>query len=166
MDAHETDPRFQTPKELAGPHHEEMMRSKEAALDYLSAPDYRVRLAAILICETTWKCGATSGLVEACRSVADSDAKDPLRICAIRSLAIALSASESPDASQFLANLVLDSTNSMELQRNAYWALREVQCRRVGQAQRRPTTSPVVRRRMCVGWWAGAALHTRRSLFS
>lgn len=127
MDADQTDPRYQTPKDLAGPHYEDMMRSKEAAMEYLSATDPRVRLAAILICGTTWNCGADSRLVEACRSIADSDADDSFRVFAIESLGIALRSSKAPDASQLLANLVMNSANSMEVRTSAYWALRGIQ---------------------------------------
>ena len=127
MDADHTDPTFQTPKERAGPHYEEMMRSKEAALEYLSSPNYRVRLAAIMICQTTWNCGSVSELVEACREIAGSDADDSFRLCSIGSLRTVLSSSKAPDISRFLANLVMDSINSMEVRTCAYWALREIQ---------------------------------------
>lgn len=127
MDAGQTDSSYQTPKELAGPHYEEMMRSKESALEYLSSPDYRVRIAAILVCQSTWNCGADSRVVEACRNTAASDADDHFRITAISLLGMALSSTKTPDASRFVANLVMASASSIDVRRTAYWALREIQ---------------------------------------
>ena len=127
MASDEKDPRYQTAREFAGPHYEDMMRSKGAALGYLSARDDRVRLAAILVCKTTWNCAGDSEVMDACRSIASSRAEEFVRICAIDLYSIALTSTGDADASRFLANLVLDSANSNEVKRGAYFALRMVQ---------------------------------------
>lgn len=127
MNADRSNPLFQTAEELAGVHHKEMMRGKEATLAFLAAPDYRVRLAAILVGETTWNCGRDSRVVEACHHIAESDADDSIRIFAIHSLGTAFSGTKASDASLFLANMVLDAKNTVAVQRDAYWALREIQ---------------------------------------
>jgi hypothetical protein len=127
MDADRTDARYRTPKDLAGPHYEAMMRNKEAAISYLSAPDYETRIAAILLCESTWGCGVDPRVLDACRQIAGSDGDDSVRCCAVSSLGRALNSTRSPDASQFLARIAKDPKNAMDLRITAYWALREVQ---------------------------------------
>lgn len=122
-----TNPRFQSPKDLAGPQYQEMIRSKEATLVYLSSPDRKLRLAAILLCEAVWNAGRDSRVIEACRHIAESDADDSYRGVAVSSLGTALDSSKARDASAFLANLILDSSESVELRRDAYWALRQIQ---------------------------------------
>jgi hypothetical protein len=121
------DPRYQTPEELAGVHFSKLMQSKEAAMEFLSAEDYKLRLAAILVCESTWKCSAEPRVIAACRDIVVSDANDSFRICAIGGLGRALSGSKSINTSTLLANIILDSKNSNNLRINAYWSLREVQ---------------------------------------
>ena len=127
MNEEPADLRYQTPQQLAGPYYEEMTASKEAAVRNLWAPDVRVRVAAILICNTVWDCGRAPDLLEACFHLAGSQAEDPARIVAIHMLGEALSLSKSPAASRFLADLVMDTENSAELRSESYWALREVQ---------------------------------------
>ncbi|MEX2121162.1 MAG: hypothetical protein WD847_16335 [Pirellulales bacterium] len=122
-----TDARFATPRDLAGAHYEEMNRSKEAALAFLSAPNYRTRLAAILICEQVWHAASEPRVLEACRSIAESDADDSIRDASICVLGRALSSTKDPIASLFVARIVLDSQNSAELRTSAYWVLREIQ---------------------------------------
>src|SRR5258708_6108268 len=119
--------RYRGPQDLAGQHYEVMMRSKEATLEYLSAPDYRLRLAAILICQSTWNCDFDVQLVDACTAIADSDADDSTRSAAIGALATALSSTKQPNVSQFLANLATKRTTPNEVRIEAYWALRDVQ---------------------------------------
>lgn len=90
-------------------------------------PDYKIRLAAILVCESTWNCAASPKVIAACREIAASNAHDSFRICAIETLSRALSANKSADVSSFLANLIFEAKNSADLRVSAYWALREVQ---------------------------------------
>ncbi|MFZ5830197.1 MAG: hypothetical protein ACOY3P_08915 [Planctomycetota bacterium] len=127
MHAEQTDARFQTPRDLAGPHYDEMMRSKETATAYLDAVEWQVCLAAIIVCGNTWQMGPDRALVLACCRIAASDGPESARGVAASVLGHLLSASKAPNASAFLADLVLDSSNSIELRRDAYWALREVQ---------------------------------------
>jgi hypothetical protein len=127
MDRPESDLRYQTPEELAGPNYNEMVLSKRAALACLSASDLRLRVAAIMICHFNWNCGTDPRVVEACRSIAESDADDSIRVCAVTLLGVIFDASKRLDISRFLANLVLCPTSSRELLTNAYWALRQVQ---------------------------------------
>jgi hypothetical protein len=121
------DARFQTPRTLAGLHYNDMIRSKDATMEYLLSPDYSARLAAVLLCETTWKCGADSRLIAACREMAASDVPDSFRMVAVRALGRALSFAKSAGDSEFLANLIMDSSISGEVRTDAYWALREIQ---------------------------------------
>lgn len=127
MATNETDPRCQTAEELAGQLYNQMIRSKEATLACLSSSNYRIRIAAIRLCESFWKCGPDPQLIEACYSIAGSDAPDAFRMCGVYSLARILSSTKATAASRFLANLIMDSTNSTELRTTAYWALREIQ---------------------------------------
>jgi len=83
-----TDSILERAKELAGPQFQEMLQSKECALTMLSSPDCDLSEAAILVCEAFWKCGRDSRVVEACRSIINSDAEEPKRIAAIASLSM------------------------------------------------------------------------------
>lgn len=127
MNSERRNPRFQTPSELAGAHIDVLMRSKDAAVKLLSASDLNLQLAAILICESTWKCGANAALIDACRKIITSSAADSYRISAIGVLGRALSSSKELDVSVSLANVILDCENSDDVRLDAYWALREVQ---------------------------------------
>ena len=127
MDQFHKDVRYQTPEELAGVHYSMLMRDKQSAMELLSSPDYKIRLAAVLVCESTWNCAANPKVIAACRDIATSNAHDSFRICAIETLSRALSASKSPEASSFLAKLIFGDKNSTGLRVSAYWALREVQ---------------------------------------
>ena len=127
MDANQPNPRYETPKELAGSHYHEMMRSKDGATRYLSESDHRVRLGAIEICTSVWKCGSDPAVIAACHSIADSAANDSLRACAIDWLGLGLMSSKSRDASRFLADIVMDPANPADVQASAYWALRRIQ---------------------------------------
>jgi len=121
------DARLATPKELAGSHYEEMTRSKEAAMAFLSTADLRICLGAIMVCEQNWQAAREPSVLEACRSLAVSNADDSIRLVALRVLGEALSSSRDRNASKFVAQIVLDSQNSTELRTGAYWVLREIQ---------------------------------------
>ncbi len=127
MNAKYTDARYQTAQDLAGPQYQLMMSNKDAALEYLTTADHAVRLAAIMVCEVTWKCGCDPRVLEACRELAVSDADAPIRFCAIDVFGRGLSGSKSPAASGFLADIIVRPATSNELRLCAYWALREVQ---------------------------------------
>ncbi len=127
MDTEFPDARFQTPFELAGRHYDQMITSMEATATFLSSPDHRVRLAAILLFVGTWKRMSDPRLIRACEDLAVSDADDSVRVCAIHSFGHARSFSKCPNASRLLADLVMTSSNGIEVQRAAYLALREVQ---------------------------------------
>jgi hypothetical protein len=123
----EIDIDYRSPEELAGDHYNEMMQSEVACLRYLVATDYRVRVAAILICESRWKCSSSIKLIEACCEIANSNTHDSIRICAIDVFGRALRGSKSPNAAQFLADLIYGCTNSANIRQAAYWALRDIQ---------------------------------------
>ncbi len=121
------DPYFQTPKELAGAHYDALMRTKETAMSFLSTSDDRLCLAAACVCHAVWKCGPDPKLTQACRRIATSRADESTRIYAISLLGTVLDSSRSRDNSRFLADLAMDSTNGIEVRREAYWALVRVE---------------------------------------
>ncbi len=116
-----------TPQELAGRDYDEMLSSQESAMGLLSAHDYKTSLAAAMICEQNWNAGSDPRVVQACRRIAKSNAEDSFRIVAIDILSRAFSSTKHPGTSGFVAELVLDPQNSIELRTDAYWALREIQ---------------------------------------
>lgn len=123
----EIDYRYQTAKTLAGPLYDDLVGSKEAALDALSAPEENLRLAAMLICDHIWKVGSDQRLFQACVQVVSSNVNDSMRICAMSVLGRAFQSSRSSDESRFLATIVHDDTIGSELRSVAYYALRQVQ---------------------------------------
>lgn len=120
------DVRFLTPKELAGEHFDEMLASKDATMRFLLAPSNRTRLGAILICEQNWRASSEHSVLEACRSLAGSDADDSIRMVACDVIGRALSATKDPETTKFVARIVLDPHNSATLRTHAYWVLREI----------------------------------------
>jgi hypothetical protein len=125
--AHDRTPAdFQTPKELAGEHYDEMLRSKDDALRYLFYPDYNVRIAALAVCESQWNCGSDQRFIDACREIAISSAEGSIRLCAIRALATARRSSRSSTLLTLLATVVRDEESPMEVRTAAYWAMREI----------------------------------------
>jgi len=122
-----SDARFATPRDLAGSHYDEMIRSKEATMAFLSTPHYATRLAAVMICEQNWNAAREARVLEACRAIAESDADESVRLVSISFLGRALSSTKDPAASAFVARMVLESQNSAEFRASAYWVLREIQ---------------------------------------
>jgi HEAT repeat protein len=114
-------------KDFAGDCYPELVRTKEAALEYLFHPNSKVRIAAIHICDSVWNCSADPDFVAVCRQIAETDVDEDVRVHAISTLGKAFEASKDPSLSQFLARIVKSSENSEELRKEAYWALREVQ---------------------------------------
>ena len=114
-------------KELAGSRYDQLVASKEIALGLLFDADRNVRIAAINVCDSYWKCSSDIEFVTACRKIAALDNDDSVRAHAIRSLGTALRSSKERLTSGFLANLVTDEDSSDEVRKAAYWALREIQ---------------------------------------
>ena len=114
-------------KDLAGSRYPDLVRTKEAALAHLFDSDSNVRIAAINICDSLWKCSADREFIAVCRKIADTDVDDSVRIHAASMLGKALRATKDSSASQFLAKIVKSDGSSTDLRRAAYWALREVQ---------------------------------------
>jgi hypothetical protein len=114
-------------KDLAGPFYDELVQSKEKALTHLSNPDYRVRVAAINICDLLWNCSVDTAFVDACRTMARTDPDESVRTQAIGALGKALRSSQDSAVSQFLANTVKARTASELMRMAAYWALCEIQ---------------------------------------
>ena len=117
----------ETWRELAGPLYDELIRSKEAALSRLFAPERDVRIAAIHICQSTWQCSTDSRFLDSCRRLANTDPDDLVREHAASSLGMALCASQDRSTSQFLAALAKNGVTPQHVRMAAYWALREVQ---------------------------------------
>ena len=76
-----------------------------------------------MFCEATWLCGRDPCVVDASRRIADSEADDSLRMCAIDFLGLVLSSSGAVEISTFLANLIISATNPLEVRKRGIGAL-------------------------------------------
>lgn len=114
-------------RELAGPTFDELMRCKEAAVAHVFDNDPNIRVAAINICDSVWRCSGDADFLKACCNLALSDPDDWVRSHAIDAYGRAMKSSRDRAASRFLAQIVKDETNPARVRRTAYFALQEVQ---------------------------------------
>ncbi len=73
---------------LGGPLYDELVQNREAAFRHLFNADWKVRVAAIHVCQSTWQGSVDSGFLDACRQLAANDPKDVVRQLAIHSFGL------------------------------------------------------------------------------
>ena len=127
MDITQPDARYLPPADLAGRHYENMIRDRDTALEFLRSTDCKLRLAAILTCESRWACGPTREFFEACAGIVSWDIDESFHISAIGVLGRVFSATKSAEVSELLAKVAMHPGNAVEVRQAAYWALRHVQ---------------------------------------
>lgn len=118
---------FRTPQELAGSHFQGMISSKQATLTFLHADNIQARLAALLLCDSVWMCGAEPAVVEACAELVVATTVQSVRVCAVSILGRLLEGTRSPAASRILAQVTMSAEPKSALQSSSYWALRSIQ---------------------------------------
>ncbi len=111
---------------LAGPLYDALVENREAAFLHIFNTDWKVRIAAIHVCQSAWQGSADRRFVDACRQLAGNDPNDLVRQVAIHSFGEALRSSKDVSACRFLAAIVNSALNSEQVRRAAYFALREV----------------------------------------
>lgn len=120
------DARLVRARKLAPSEFERMMASRDHAVAMLRSPDASVRVAAILVCEAAWPDNTTDAIANACLNIISSSQDFDLLRPAVGALGQARYGTRDFRAVRALAELVAASSDSGELQVEAYLSLRGV----------------------------------------
>jgi len=114
-------------KDLAGNYYNDMMSHKDSAISLTRHVDSNVRIAALCVCHQFWKCGCSPEFIQVCFDVAETDSIENTRLVAMDFLGCMFDGTNDRRLLAFLANLLIDPTQSMDVRRTARRVLDEVE---------------------------------------